>query len=88
MMFDPNKNEIAGLVKRLSFQTGDLAGQGNSDNGNYWFDANYNSDTLEWEIINTYPSDDIQIPGGNLVPQPGHVYSLEYSHARIIRSSG
>lgn len=74
MMFDPNKNEIAGLVKRLSFQTGDLAGQGNSDNGNYWFDANYNSDTLEWEIINTYPSDDIQIPGGNLVPQPGDTY--------------
>ena len=75
MLFDPNKNEIAGLVKRISFQTGDLAGQGNSESNNYWFEANYNSDTLEWEIINTYPSDDIQIPGGNLVPQPGrHTY--------------
>ena len=76
MLFDPNKNEIAGLVKRISFQTGDLAGQGNSESNNYWFEANYNSDTLEWEIINTYPSDDIQIPGGNLVPPAGrHVYS-------------
>ena len=74
MLFDPNKNEIAGLVKRISFQTGDLAGQGNSESNNYWFEANYNSDTLEWEIINTYPSDDIQIPGGNLVPQPGDTY--------------
>lgn len=74
MMFDPNKNEIAGLVKRLSFQTGDLAGQGNSDNGNYWFDANYNSDTLEWEIINTYPNGEMQIPGGNLIPRPEDKY--------------
>ena len=29
----------------------DLAGQGNSESNNYWFEANYNSDTLEWEII-------------------------------------
>ena len=74
MMFDPNKSEIAGLTKRLSFQTGDLAGQGNSDNNDYWFEANYNSTTLEWEIINTYPSDDVQIPGGNLIPRPGDKY--------------
>ena len=74
MMFDPNKYEIANLVKRLSFQTGDLAGQGNTENNNYWFDAEYNSKTLEWEIINIYPSDDVQIPGGNLIPRPGNKY--------------
>ena len=74
MMFDPNKYEIAKLVKRLSFQTGDLAGQGNSENKDYWFDANYDSKTLEWEIINIYPSDDVQIPGGNLIPRPGNKY--------------
>lgn len=75
MQFDPNQSEIAGLVKRISFQPpADLAGHGDSENGNYWFEANYNSETLEWALINTYPSDDVQIPGGNLVPKPGDKY--------------
>ncbi len=66
MTFDPCENEIAGLVKHVSFQTGDLAGRD--------FEANYNSTAKEWEIINTYPTEDMQIPGGNLIPRPGDKY--------------
>lgn len=66
MTFDPCANEIVGLVKHVSFQTGDLAGRD--------FEANYNTTTKEWEIINTYPSDDVQIPGSNLIPAIGNKY--------------
>lgn len=66
MQFDPCENEIAGLVKHVSFQTGDLAGRD--------FEANYNSTTKEWEIINTYPDEERQIPGGNLIPRVGDKY--------------
>lgn len=66
MAFDPCENEIAGLVKHVSFQTGDLAGRD--------FEANYDSKTKEWEIINLYPDDDTQIPGGNLIPVVGDTY--------------
>ncbi|WP_249180172.1 collagen-like protein, partial [Bacteroides pyogenes] len=75
MDFDPNEYEIGNLVKRISFQSGDLNGQGESDNGkNYWFEANYHSGTKEWEIINIYPSEKIQIPGNNLIPRVGDKY--------------
>lgn len=66
MQFDPNGNEIAGLVKHVSFQTGDLAGRD--------FEANYDSKTGEWEIINIYPDDRTQIPGGSLIPAVGNEY--------------
>lgn len=66
MVFDPNKNEIAGLVKHVSFQTGNLAGRD--------FEANYDFQTGEWEIINTYPDEEAQIPGGNLIPAAGDRY--------------
>lgn len=68
MTFDPSSkdNEIAGLVKHVSFQTGDLAGRD--------FEANYNSATKEWEIINIYPDEETQIPGGNLIPRVGNTY--------------
>ena len=68
MTFDPSSkdNEIGGLVKQVSFQTGDLAGRD--------FEANYHSDTKEWEIINIYPDDETQIPGGNLIPRVGNTY--------------
>lgn len=68
MRFDPSskENEIGGLVKQVSFQTGDLTGRD--------FEANYNSTTKEWEIINIYPSDDVQIPGGNLIPRADDTY--------------
>lgn len=66
MQFDPNGNEIVGLVKHVSFQTGNLAGRD--------FEANYDSKTGEWEIINTYPDDKTQIPGGSLIPAVGNEY--------------
>lgn len=66
MQFDPNGNEIVGLVKHVSFQTGDLAGRD--------FEANYDLKTGEWEIINTYPDDKTQIPGGSLIPAVGNEY--------------
>lgn len=66
MQFDPNDNEIGGLVKHVSFQSGELNGRD--------FEANYYSTAKEWEIINTYPDDDRQIPGGNLIPAVGDKY--------------
>lgn len=74
MNFDPNEYEIGGLVKRVSFQSGDLNGRGNSDDSSYWFEANYDSKEQEWEIINTYPDEKTQIPGGNLIPRIGDTY--------------
>lgn len=66
MAFDPCENEIGGLVKHVSFQTGDLAGRD--------FEANYDSKAKEWEIINLYPDENTQIPGGNLIPVIGDTY--------------
>lgn len=80
MDFDPCQYEIAEQVKHITFQTGDLAGRD--------FEANYNSTTKEWEIINTYPNEQQQVPGGNLIPGKGNEYipwnfsmPVEYEHA-------
>ncbi|WP_297070422.1 hypothetical protein [uncultured Duncaniella sp.] len=76
--FDPNDYEIGGLVKRVSFQEGsELGGLGNEDNGTYYFEVNFNSDTKEFEIITIWPyEDDTQLPGGSLVPKAGDKYIL------------
>lgn len=76
--FDPNDYEIGGLVKRVSFQEGsELAGLGDEDNGTYFFEVNFNSDTREFEIITIWPyDDDTQLPGGNLIPAAGNKYIL------------
>lgn len=66
MEFDPCDYEIAGLVKQLSFQSGELNGRD--------FEANYHSESKEREIINTYPDEDTQLPGGNLIPHAGDKY--------------
>lgn len=66
MEFAPCDYEIAGLVKQLSFQSGELNGRD--------FEANYHSESKEWEIINTYPDEDTQLPGGNLIPHAGDKY--------------
>ena len=66
MEFDPCDYEIAGLVKQMSFQSGELNGRD--------FEANYHSESKEWEIINTYPDEDTQLPGGNLIPHAGDKY--------------
>lgn len=76
--FDPNDYEIGGLVKRVSFQEGsELGGLGDEDNGTYYFEVNFNSDTREFEIITIWPyEDDTQLPGGSLVPEAGDKYIL------------
>lgn len=72
LTFDPNDYEIGGLVKHVSFQSGELEGRD--------FEVNYNSKTKEFEIITTWPyDDDMQLPdvhGGQLVPAPGNTYIL------------
>ena len=74
--FDPNQYEIGGLVKRVSFQEGsELAGLGNEDDGTYYFDVNFDSETREFELITIWPYDDeTQLPGGTLAPKAGDRY--------------
>ena len=74
--FDPNDYEIGGKVKRVSFQEGSsLAGLGTEEEGTYYFEADFNSDTREWEIITIWPyGDETQLPNGTLCPKPGDKY--------------
>ena len=67
--FNPNEYEIGGLVKHVVFQSGELNGRD--------FEVNYHAGSQEFEIITTWPySDDIQLPGGTLVPKSGDKYIL------------
>lgn len=68
MPFDPNDHEIGGLVKRMAIQTGELSG--------YDFEVNYDSSTGEFELINQYPDENTQIPGGVMAPASGDTYIL------------
>ena len=74
--FDPNEYEIGGKVKRVSFQEGsELAGVGNEEDGTYYLEANFHSDTREWEIITIWPfDDDTQLPNDTLCPKAGDKY--------------
>ena len=77
--FDPNDYELPSLVKRVSFQEGsELAGLGDEEDGTYYFEVNYDSKTREFEIITiwSYDDEDMQLPGGTLVPKPGDKYIL------------
>ena len=76
--FDPNSYEIGGKVKRISFQEGsELAGLGDEEDGTYYFEANYNSDTHEFELITIWPyDDDTQLPNDTLAPKAGDKYIL------------
>ncbi len=77
MNFDPNEYEIGGLVKRVTFQTGQLAGLGNDEDGEHYFEVNYNSETREFELITIWPyDDDTQVPGGVLEPKAKDTYIL------------
>lgn len=78
MEFDPNDYEISGKVKRVSFQEGsELAGLGDEENGTYYFEVNFNSDTREFEIITIWPyDDDTQLPNDILTPKVGDKYIL------------
>lgn len=77
MNFDPNEYEIGGLMKRVTFQTGQLAGLGNDEDGEHYFEVNYNSETREFELITIWPyDDDTQVPGGVLEPKAEDTYIL------------
>ena len=68
LTFNPNDYEIGGLVKMVKFQSGELNGQD--------FEVNWNNDTKEFEIINQYPYENQQLPGGKLIPHTGNDYVL------------
>ena len=72
MGFNPKDYEIPDLTYMLAFQTGDLAGRGSGDDGS--FEVAWHKDAREWEIINVYPDDKTQIPGGEIVPAVGDTY--------------
>ena len=69
LTFDPNSYEIGGLVKQMTFQSGELNGRD--------FEVNYDSKKEEFEIITQWPyDDDTQLPGGLLIPKVGDEYIL------------
>lgn len=70
MNWNPKDYEIPELDYMLQFQTGELAGRGTDGS----FQAAWHEDTREWEIINVYPDDTTQIPGGVIIPNPGDKY--------------
>ena len=70
MNWNPKDYGIPDLDYMLQFQTGELAGRGTDGS----FQAAWHEDTKDWEIINVYPDDTTQIPGGAIVPKPGDQY--------------
>lgn len=75
LSFDPNEYELANEKKRVSFEDGELAGLGESDD--HYFEVNFDSKTREFEIITIWPyADNTQVPGGKLVPKVGDHYVL------------
>lgn len=71
MDWNPEDCRIAGLDFMLRFQTGELAGRGNDEGS---FQAAWHKDTKEWEIINVYPDESTQLPGGAIIPKQGDKY--------------
>ena len=66
--FNPDEYMIGGEVIHMTFNSGDLAGKD--------FEVNWNNETKEFEIINQYPDENAQLPGGNLVPSADDTYVL------------
>ena len=66
--FNPDEYMIGGEVIHITFESGDLSGRE--------FECNWHNDTQEFEIINTYPDENTQIPGGNIIPNVGDTYIL------------
>lgn len=66
--FDPNDYEIAALVKGIKFESNQLNG--------YDFEVNFDSKTQEFEIITQFPGEQMQLPGGHMVPNVGDEYVL------------
>lgn len=70
MDWNPKDYEIPDMDYMLRFQTGELAGRGTDGS----FQAAWHEGTREWEIINVYPDDTAQVPGGVIIPNPGDTY--------------
>ncbi|MCD7926638.1 MAG: hypothetical protein LUI85_18950, partial [Bacteroides sp.] len=66
--FNPDDYILPEQVIHIVFQSGYLM---NKD-----FEVNWHNDTQEFEIINIYPDEDSQLPGGNLIPATGNTYIL------------
>lgn len=66
--FNPDEYMIGSEVIHITFESGDLSGRE--------FECNWHNDTQEFEIINTYPNENTQIPGGNIIPNVGDTYIL------------
>ena len=66
--FNPDEYMIGSEVIHITFESGDLSGRE--------FECNWHNDTQEFEIINTYPDENTQIPGGNIIPNVGDTYIL------------
>ncbi|MFQ7370673.1 Uncharacterised protein [Bacteroides vulgatus] len=66
--FNPDEYMISEEVIHITFESGDLSGRE--------FECNWHNDTQEFEIINTYPDENTQIPGGNIIPNVGDTYIL------------
>lgn len=66
--FNPDEYMISEEVIHITFESGDLSGRE--------FECNWHNGTQEFEIINTYPDENTQIPGGNIIPQAGDTYIL------------
>ena len=77
LTFDPNEYELPGLVKRVTFQDGELAGLGEDEEDTFYFEVNFDSKTREFEIITIWPNDDgSQLPNDTLIPEVGNQYVL------------
>ena len=67
--FDPNDYAIGGLVKQVTFQSGELRGR--------TFEVNYDSRKREFELITQWPYDNgMQLPAAPMVPGAGDEYVL------------
>lgn len=66
--FNPDDYQIAGKVLMVKFQSGELNGRD--------FEINWHAGTKEFEIINQYPYENQQLPGGKLIPHTGNDYVL------------
>ena len=66
--FNPDEYMISEEVIHITFESGDLSGRE--------FECNWHNGTQEFEIINIYPDENTQIPGGNIIPNIGDTYIL------------
>lgn len=66
--FNPNDYTISETIKHVVFKSGDLMSQD--------FEANWYPESGEWELILQYPSETMQLPGGNVIPRTGDTYTV------------